>query len=72
MNTISRTTARARIRVQAKHLGLTFQINRKMAEKVEFGECSVLDADNNRLHSGSLEEVMREYKVLGTDESIVD
>ena len=35
MSTISRTTARARIRVEAKRQGLEFQINRKMTEKVD-------------------------------------
>ena len=41
-----------------------------MTEKVEFGEYSVLNADGNRLASGSLEDVMREYKVLRTNEKV--
>ncbi len=70
MSEVSRTTARARIRVEADRQGLKFQINRKMTEKIEFGECSILDAEGNRLSSGSLDEVMRKYKVLAADETI--
>ena len=73
MKEVSRRTAIARLRYNCTKEEEILHMSRSIAEENEFGECYITEARNNTIvNNGSLEEVMRDRKLLRDNEVIKD
>ncbi len=52
-------------------MGETFKVSKSIRDVNNYGECYVLDADNKVVQNGSLEDVLKERKLLRAGEVIV-